>query len=229
MESGAVKTRWNACHAAANMFQNPSFPIGSVKTTSTAAIAPYTVTFFATLLSVMTKSKNYKVRINASQALATAQYRACFTDESNQVFASCWRTVLDSYEKASEWTADSTVPPTKLDDVNVIADGGDDVGFLEFRYKAQLAEQLRTTLLHLTKLMNRQDFVTLQSQVQTGASLLMHAFDDALQTASSPKQSSPSFVALSNLLSHLEAFSTTIPLDLIRECRKRVQDVLMHE
>ena len=31
IETGSLKTRWNACHATSNMLLNPNFPIGFMK------------------------------------------------------------------------------------------------------------------------------------------------------------------------------------------------------
>ena len=76
-----MKTRWNACHAVVNLLQNPVLA---------PATAPWAPELFATLTSVLNSCKNYKVRINASQALAQCQTRACYGPH----FGAVWKSVF---------------------------------------------------------------------------------------------------------------------------------------
>ncbi|TPX31307.1 hypothetical protein SmJEL517_g05339 [Synchytrium microbalum] len=62
MTSGAMKTRWNSCHAVANMFSNPSLP-----SEGAAWIRP----LIEALMQAVSSCKNFKVRINAASALAS--------------------------------------------------------------------------------------------------------------------------------------------------------------
>ncbi|KAI8803456.1 armadillo-type protein [Cladochytrium replicatum] len=76
METGSVKTRWNACHATQLMFTNPAFPLGT---------ASWTTKLFTSLIDGLTKSKNYKVRINACSALqSTPSTSEAFRDANSQ-------------------------------------------------------------------------------------------------------------------------------------------------
>jgi hypothetical protein len=60
VEAGSVKIRWNACHAICNMFKNKNFPIGKSSWTSTLIMS---------LLKSIKSCRNFKVRINAANAL----------------------------------------------------------------------------------------------------------------------------------------------------------------
>jgi hypothetical protein len=84
-------------------------------------------------------------------------------------------------------------------------------------------------LLHLTAIMSRKDFTALTDSICGKYELLMHAFDEQMNTTLNQKSSSLPFRALSNLLSHLEAHSTSIPLDMLRGSRKRIQDILLSD
>ncbi|ORY95566.1 armadillo-type protein, partial [Syncephalastrum racemosum] len=64
IETGSLKTRWNACHAASSMLKNPSFPIGQAQ-------FPWTAGLYAALIQSLLHCRNYKVRIHACMALAT--------------------------------------------------------------------------------------------------------------------------------------------------------------
>ncbi|OUM56986.1 hypothetical protein PIROE2DRAFT_18174 [Piromyces sp. E2] len=59
-ETGSVKIRWNSCHAICNMFKNKDFPIGKSSWTSPLIMS---------LLKSIKNCRNFKVRINASNAL----------------------------------------------------------------------------------------------------------------------------------------------------------------
>jgi hypothetical protein len=69
IESGSLKTRWNACHATSNMLLNPHFPIGYIK--QEGGIYPWTQTLFQSLIKALLQCKNFKVRINACLAITT--------------------------------------------------------------------------------------------------------------------------------------------------------------
>ncbi|CAG8719221.1 17253_t:CDS:10, partial [Cetraspora pellucida] len=81
-ESGSLKVRWNACYAASNMLHNPNFPIGQKSNT-------WSVQLYDALIRAVQTSKNFKVRINASLALATPTTRDKYGDEQlkNQLLA----------------------------------------------------------------------------------------------------------------------------------------------
>ncbi|XP_063675727.1 HEAT repeat-containing protein 6-like [Bolinopsis microptera] len=79
--SGMMKTRWNACYALVNTLQNPVL---------SPADSTWGTDLFTTLTSVVVHCKNYKVRINATLALAQCLTRACYGGN----FVMVWGTVL---------------------------------------------------------------------------------------------------------------------------------------
>ncbi|KAI8099098.1 armadillo-type protein, partial [Halteromyces radiatus] len=86
IESGSLKTRWNACHAASNALKNRHFPIGyrqqydqggEMYKKEDQQEYPWTRIVFQTLTNAL-QCKNYKVRINACLALATPHQRSFY-------------------------------------------------------------------------------------------------------------------------------------------------------
>lgn len=73
IESGTLKARWNACHAAGNILRNPNFPIGSNR---------WTVPFYEALLKSLRQCKNFKVRIHACAALGSSTRRSQYGTEA---------------------------------------------------------------------------------------------------------------------------------------------------
>ncbi len=69
IESGSLKTRWNACHATSNMLLNTNFPIGFIK--GEGGIYPWTHSLYQALIQSLIQCKNFKVRINACLAITT--------------------------------------------------------------------------------------------------------------------------------------------------------------
>lgn len=70
----SVKVRWNAAYALGNLFSNPDLALHRF---------PWTATALAALNAVMGSTENYKVRINATRALAVPRTRQ---DYSTQFF-----------------------------------------------------------------------------------------------------------------------------------------------
>ncbi|CDH49671.1 heat repeat-containing protein 6 [Lichtheimia corymbifera JMRC:FSU:9682] len=85
IETGTLKTRWNACHAASNMLKNPDFPVGDPY--------PWTKAIYTALIHSLLQCRNFKVRINACLALATPtrrdQYGSSF-DAVVQAILAAW-------------------------------------------------------------------------------------------------------------------------------------------
>ncbi|ORX61298.1 hypothetical protein DM01DRAFT_1119402 [Hesseltinella vesiculosa] len=125
METGSLKARWNACHAASNTLKNAAIPIGYVKKNTNVKQYPWTPIFYQTLLHCMTKCANYKVRINACLALASPTDVAQFGDQ--------WEPVYKALIAA--W-----------DDIQTLEAGTD---FNERKYRSQLKDQLQATLNHI--------------------------------------------------------------------------------
>ena len=67
--AGMMKTRWNACYALVNTLQNPVL---------SPADSTWGADLFSTLTSVVVHCKNYKVRINATLALAQCTSRSSY-------------------------------------------------------------------------------------------------------------------------------------------------------
>ncbi|KAI9497178.1 armadillo-type protein [Zychaea mexicana] len=88
IESGSLKTRWNACHAASNMLKNPEFPIGD------SDRHPWTDALYHALIQSVRQCRNYKVRINACLALAAPQERSKY----GQQFDAVVQAVLGAWE-----------------------------------------------------------------------------------------------------------------------------------
>ncbi|CAG8711283.1 33766_t:CDS:2, partial [Racocetra persica] len=88
-ESGSLKVRWNACYAASNMLRNPNFPIGQKTNT-------WSVQLYDALIRAVQTSKNFKVRINASLALATPTTRDKYGDVTT--FIKILQAVITSLE-----------------------------------------------------------------------------------------------------------------------------------
>ncbi|KAI8144022.1 armadillo-type protein, partial [Fennellomyces sp. T-0311] len=86
IESGSLKTRWNACHATSNMLKNAAFPIGDGY--------PWTEAVYGALVQSMRQCRNYKVRINACLALATPSGRDKYGRQFEMVVAA----VLGAWE-----------------------------------------------------------------------------------------------------------------------------------
>ncbi|KAG0177249.1 HEAT repeat-containing protein 6 [Apophysomyces sp. BC1021] len=122
IETGSLKTRWNACHAASNMLQNPDFPIGYMED---GDVFPWTSALYIALCQSLTQCKNFKVRINACLALSTPSHRDRYGDPSQ------FGMIINAIKDA--WTACDS----------------EETEFQENRYKEQLKDQLVTALKHM--------------------------------------------------------------------------------
>ncbi|CAG8437478.1 9765_t:CDS:10 [Scutellospora calospora] len=120
-ERGLIKdvVRWNACYAASNMLRNPNFPIGQKSNT-------WSVQLYDALIRAVQTSKNFKVRINASLALATPTTRDKYGDITT--FIKILQAVVTSLENIDNLTG---------------------TGFSEVKYQEQLKNQLLATYQHL--------------------------------------------------------------------------------
>lgn len=115
IESGTLKARWNACHAAGNILRNPNFPIGSADNNR------WTVPFYEALMKSLKQCKNFKVRIHACAALGTP------TQKSQYGTSAMFAKVINSVRECLQ-EIDQDLP---------------DISFMEMRYKEQLKEQVR--------------------------------------------------------------------------------------
>ncbi|KAF7722562.1 HEAT repeat-containing protein 6 [Apophysomyces ossiformis] len=122
IETGSLKTRWNACHAASNMLRNPDFPIGRMER---GGLFPWTNGLYSALCQSLTQCKNFKVRINACLALAAPMERDRYGDP-RQLGA-----VVDGI--LTSWDACEN----------------EETDYQEVRYKEQLKNQIVLALKHL--------------------------------------------------------------------------------
>lgn len=121
-----MKSRWNACHALANILTNQAFPIESCS---------YAGLVWSCLINTVKKSKNYKVRIHAASALATPKTWQKYGSKLSDL-VTVMEAVLEAFATADEMD--------------------ENVGFGEFKYKEQLREQLHQTFEHLKSLVPTQ-------------------------------------------------------------------------
>ncbi|KAL1927140.1 hypothetical protein VTP01DRAFT_5103 [Rhizomucor pusillus] len=127
VETGSLKTRWNACHAASNMLKNASFPIGYVQ--ASRSLYPWTVPLYTALTRSLNQCRNYKVKINACLALATPSDGGKYGDD--QLFTAVYQAV---------------------EQAKVACETGQEENFQEYRYKEQLKQQVSEALLHLSSI-----------------------------------------------------------------------------
>lgn len=120
IESGSLKTRWNACHATSNMLTNVHFPIGFVK--GIGGIYPWTHTLYQALVQSLLDCKNFKVRINACLAMTTPTKEDQYGDKLPVIIKS----ILDAWEICQQ-----------------------SVDYNEIKYKKQLEQQICDSLYRI--------------------------------------------------------------------------------
>ncbi|KAI7862931.1 armadillo-type protein, partial [Spinellus fusiger] len=98
IETGTLKTRWNACHAANNLLHNPHFPIG-YQDDSLSCYA-WTSNFYQALCMSLTQCKNFKVRIHACLALTTPSLYTQYG--SSQQILIIVEAILETHRACSE-------------------------------------------------------------------------------------------------------------------------------
>lgn len=91
IQTGSMKTRWNACYACRYMFENSDCPVGK---------AEWTEDLYSCLLEALSDCKNFKVRISAAAALCSPIKRSCYGDD--KLFARLWRETLIALDKSEE-------------------------------------------------------------------------------------------------------------------------------
>ncbi|EGG22592.1 HEAT repeat-containing protein [Cavenderia fasciculata] len=112
-----VKVKWNACYALGNIFYNPDI-IFDLDTPP-----QWLHSIYGTLIQLITTCKNYKIKINASAALATQVHSRC-------QYGKDYRIILDTILQS-------------LTNVNTLID------HTEYQYKDILEKQLGISLIHL--------------------------------------------------------------------------------
>ncbi|XP_067946711.1 HEAT repeat-containing protein 6-like isoform X2 [Watersipora subatra] len=127
LSQGVMKVRWNACYALGGLLQNDCITVPSATWLEQVLIG---------LCLAMKNSKNFKVRINAAQALQTVAQRSKYGPA--ELFSSIWKYVIEAMEMSS-----------KTED------------FANYKYISSLSHQLSRTVLHLASLMEHTDLVCL--------------------------------------------------------------------
>ncbi|KAJ3017651.1 HEAT repeat-containing protein 6 [Thoreauomyces humboldtii] len=89
VESGTVKTRWNACHALQNMLRTPG-------------ISPPPPPVFAALERALLTCRNFKVRISAAAALTGPQTRADYGEDGPTIVRGLMRACVTAHESVDD-------------------------------------------------------------------------------------------------------------------------------
>eukprot|EP01133_Synstelium_polycarpum_P008942 gene8942-10486_t len=153
-----VKVKWNACYALGNVFHNADI------TFEPAPVWLHNI--YDTLITLLRTCKNYKIKINASASLATAEH-------SRVQYSADYELILDT-------VADSLANVASLIDHS------------EFQYKDILERQLGVSLIHLLSEMDHATDID-QFKLKPWAldtDTILQAFEKL--TPSPPSSSSPS-------------------------------------
>lgn len=124
LNQGSAKVRWNACYALGNVLRNSALIDAAPK-------RDWIRTVLDALAEVLADGKNFKIRINAANALG------CLTQRSRYE-ATCFVRVVQVVMRA-------------LAGIDRVADVS------EFQYKQTLTTQLIATLAHLLQLAEAED------------------------------------------------------------------------
>ncbi|CAO3628299.1 unnamed protein product [Cunninghamella blakesleeana] len=138
IETGSLKTRWNACHAASNLLLNPIFPIGYIEPLSSSSSSlkqqyGWTSTLYNSLIKALTKCNNYKVRINACLALATPKQIHFYGDCMQPIF----QAILSTWHNCHD--------PNRS------------IEYQELKYHEQLKDQLKDAFKHFYDWVPKED------------------------------------------------------------------------
>uniref|UniRef100_A0AAG5D991 HEAT repeat-containing protein 6 n=1 Tax=Anopheles atroparvus TaxID=41427 RepID=A0AAG5D991_ANOAO len=121
-----VKVKWNACYALGSMMKNEASYL-----TPAGAGARWQQCVFPALCEAVVHSPNFKVRINAAQALSVVSSRAHY---GVTFFYSIWAALLQALEQSDNL-----------------------VDYLEYKRRDTLQEQLCLSLAHFLRLATRED------------------------------------------------------------------------
>nr|XP_040222716.2 HEAT repeat-containing protein 6 [Anopheles coluzzii] len=123
-----VKVKWNACYALGNMMKNETFFLPG------AGGGSWERRVFPALCETVVSSPNFKVRINAAQALSVIGRRAHY----GAFFHQTWAALLQALEQSDNL-----------------------VDYNEYKRRDSLQEQLCLSLAHLLRLATREDVVSM--------------------------------------------------------------------
>uniref|UniRef100_A0A182K443 HEAT repeat-containing protein 6 n=1 Tax=Anopheles christyi TaxID=43041 RepID=A0A182K443_9DIPT len=123
-----VKVKWNACYALGNIMKNETFFL------SGAGSGSWEGRVFPALCETVVRSPNFKVRINAAQALSIIGKRAHY----GAFYQQTWIALLQALEQSDNL-----------------------VDYNEYKRRDSLQEQLCLSLAHLLRLSTREDVVSM--------------------------------------------------------------------
>uniref|UniRef100_A0A182RSQ4 HEAT repeat-containing protein 6 n=1 Tax=Anopheles funestus TaxID=62324 RepID=A0A182RSQ4_ANOFN len=125
-----VKVKWNACYALGNMMKNETFFL------SGAGAGTWERRVFPALCETVVSSPNFKVRINAAQALSIIGRREHYGGFFHQI----WLALLQALEQSDNL-----------------------VDYNEYKRRDSLQEQLCLSLAHLLRFATKEDVVPMAS------------------------------------------------------------------
>ncbi|XP_052899579.1 HEAT repeat-containing protein 6 [Anopheles moucheti] len=125
-----VKVKWNACYALGNMMKNETFFV------SGAVAGTWERRVFPALCETVVNSPNFKVRINAAQALSILGRREHYGEFYQQI----WLALLQALEQSDNL-----------------------VDYNEYKRRDSLQEQLCLSLAHLLRFAVKEDVVLMAS------------------------------------------------------------------
>ena len=158
LTTGNAKVQWNACHAMAALFRNPSTAAGD------SAWSPLVVRM---LLMLMRDTRNFKIRMHAAATLATLGERSEFGNAYPDT-VSIVTAALESLETTETETGHSHSQG---------ADG--ESALADLRYKPQLGAQLAATLLRVLAMGTAEDAGSVRDTLLKKRDVIRGAVDAA--------------------------------------------------
>ena len=157
LTTGNAKVQWNACHAMANLFRNPTTAAGD------SAWSPLVVRM---LLMLLRDTRNFKIRMHAAATLATLGERCEFGNAYPDT-VSIVTVALESLESLEPTPGDSAP-----------GDGGEPA-LADLRYKPQLGAQLAATLLRVLAMGTAEDAGSVRDTLVKKKDVIRAAVDAA--------------------------------------------------
>ena len=158
LTTGNAKVQWNACHAMANLFRNPTTAAGD------SAWSPLVVRM---LLMLLRDTRNFKIRMHAAATLATLGERCEFGNAYPDT-VSIVTVALETLESLEPSLTGDSAPN----------DGGEPA-LADLRYKPQLGAQLAATLLRVLAMGTAEDAGSVRDTLVKKKDVIRAAVDAA--------------------------------------------------
>jgi hypothetical protein len=158
LTTGNAKVQWNACHAMANLFRNPTTAAGD------SAWSPLVVRM---LLMLLRDTRNFKIRMHAAATLATLGERCEFGNAYPDT-VSIVTVALETLESLEPSLTGDSAPN----------DGGEPA-LADLRYKPQLGAQLAATLLRVLAMGTAEDAGSVRDTLLKKKDVIRAAVDAA--------------------------------------------------